>query len=354
MMKPVKDMYILGLKANLQKHKEAEKLKKNILRAGSTGFQGDDGTFYGSAGQCPRRHYLRSIGVLLDDDETDEGNDLMFGAGRSNEDEWFKNLSAGCDEDIKILREEETPIAWYTANNTLVTGRPDIVFLDKNTNNAKGMIELKSIQSLWTAIDVILGKPKFVHLLQAAHYGMKLGCPANLWYTNRAIWPIKEYNVEEYNGELQGWAAVKLPKQGELGSECIEYIDKKDADGFIVAKEAKIKTFIRGFQMRWDSEGYLNYRLIPVVFKGVAPKVREWIQTPITWRGIERYFDFVSRIKEGGPIGSKPKESSANGDLKSYSACKYCPIEKVCKDKTLSDGINLEIAVNKFLRERDK
>jgi hypothetical protein len=104
----------------------------------------------------------------------------------------MKELSAGLPSGYCIKREEELNLELVLSSGRKVTGRPDMVVCLADGTPIRG-IELKSVCSLWTAIDAkVKGKPKVAHLIQAGHYSKMMNIPFEIWYTNRVEFSIPE------------------------------------------------------------------------------------------------------------------------------------------------------------------
>lgn len=318
-MKSTYELIQAGITALRAEHAKHEVLKKGVLRAGNTGVVLSDGSV---VGKCARQTYLRLVGI--DADVDDASRELMFAAGRTNEDSW-KDLfiRAGIPESF-IRCEDEVPIHWTTKSGRSVTGRPDLVIgewtgvTDKATWRPIKGIELKLVSSVWTGRDVALkGQPKSMHLMQAAHYSWKLGVPFELWYTARADFAIGS-----------GWEQKNFPNMGMPGSEFIEYNEK--------GGKKKLKPFIVGYELAWNEKDELQYRRI-------GPYTSPWTLTFISKKGIEDYFELVDDLaardmKNVSALPPRPLNLNPTGDKEGYSICSYCPMEKVC-DSTEKFGL---------------
>lgn len=280
----------------------ADKEKKGTLRGGSGGWMSDD--FKYVTGRCPRLSYARFKGITTEDNADKEP---MFSAGHLSED-------GVCDVLTKVgmafLREADCPTSWATANGTLVTGRPDIVLTDGGTPTHG--LELKLVSSLWTALE-ILQAPKTEHLIQAAHYSYQLKVPYSIVYVNRTNWSL-----------LSDFAIKKAPREGDAGSELLVYKDytKKDEKGKKIKYRAPkdMKPFYRVFPLSFDEHGQVQVD----TGQGI-------ITSFITWEGIERYYNYISTMEERGHCGPVPTPVGLTGDSKSYKACEYCNLDKICK-----------------------
>lgn len=294
-----------------KEHAEKEVIKRGVLRAGNSGVILPDGKV---AGACARLAHLRSIGI---DSET-VGNDrrIMFGGGKSNEDYWYYVL--GRTWGGPILREEEIPIEWFTANNTKVTGRPDIVLCEynedgKDSHPRDGLpirtvmgLELKMVSAFNTARTVLFkngGQPKLAHLCQAGHYSLKLGVPFRLVYTAYVDYPIP------------AWGARDLPAPGKPGSEYLQYNDKGQAK--------KITPFVRVYELTWDTEGMLCYR---------KEGTEIWTNTIVGQAAIEKYYDVVSAMGDGKALPPRPETLDSHGKPEGFTLCAYCALNNNCKE----------------------
>jgi hypothetical protein len=289
-----------GTAALVAAHAEKEKTKVGILRAGNTGILLADGRV---VGKCARLTYLRYKGITVE--EPDHSRELMFAAGRTNEDSWMEVLRAA-DPTLVIKREEEIPIKWETGAGVPVTGRPDIVIgHDKDGVFVPEIgIELKQASSLWTVRDVgILLKPKMLHLMQGAHYSWQVGVPFELWYTSRTDFAV------------MGWAQRNFPRPGEPGSERCEYNEKGEIK--------KVLPFVQGYEMDWTPKDQLRYRPVG----GTAP----WTYTVITKDSIRAYFEFIPLMDSIGVLPPAPTNMEADGQKGNYSICDYCPLQATCE-----------------------
>jgi hypothetical protein len=299
-MSRIQELFERGTAALVAAHAEQEKTKVGILRAGNTGLLLPDGRV---AGKCARLTYLRYKGITVE--EADHSRELMFAAGRSNEDSWLEVLRAA-DPTLVIRREEEIPISWHTPSGVLVTGRPDIVIGREVNGNftPENGIELKQASSLWTVRDVgIMMKPKMLHLMQGAHYSWQLNIPFELWYTSRTDFAV------------MGWAQKNFPRPGEPGSERCEYNEKGEIK--------KVLPFVQGYELEWTSKDQLRYRPVG----GNAP----WVYTVITKQSIISYFDTVATMEASDKLPPEPVNVEADGQKGGYSICGYCPLSATCE-----------------------
>src|SRR5574343_308292 len=121
-MSTVLDLFRAGQETLRKKAKEAEAGKSGVLRAGNAGLWFEDGSH---TGYCAARTWLRFKGIdtgNLGQEAEVKSRELMFEAGRINEDAWYDVLAhSGWAGAIK--REEEIPIRWeLPKSKILVTG----------------------------------------------------------------------------------------------------------------------------------------------------------------------------------------------------------------------------------------
>lgn len=279
--------------------KEQEKTKAGKLRGGNSAVLTEDGRFIG---KCPSLTYLRYKGV--DTFDVDQSRELMFEAGRGNEDLWYDVLKDKYDG--PILREEEIPTKWLTDHGVEVTGRPDIVLCAKETNKPVLGIELKLVSSVWTARDVAFKKmPKLDHLIQAAHYSWQLNCPFELWYTSRADFAV------------MGWMQKHFPKLNEPGSEHCEYNDKGDIK--------KVCPFIQGYRVKINElDSFIYYQDVMDDTDG------RWHRTELSIDGLKRYYEFITEMDEYGKVPPEPFVLKADGSEAGYKASTYCDLGELC------------------------
>lgn len=352
-MKSTYDILRDGYSSLGESRSKKETEARGRYRGGSTGVvltsDGDMSTGYDVAGTCHRVALARSLGSPLTEVDPHDPIQIMFEGGHTNEDSWVQVLEAGLPEGYKMLREEEYPVVWETEKGTPVTGRPDIVILDDKDTPVRGL-ELKSVNSVWVARDVVLERrPKLVNLAQAAHYMTKLDVPYELWYTSRSLFTAEE------------WALPIMPKWGETGSEHLEYslgveiadgvyksgkkkgqpkmkfrkIEVPKADQDLSPKELKarygithgrfknIRPFHMGYELTWDHNDVLHYRPLD------DPRARP-VPTPITKQNIEQFYNLLDDMQETGDLGPRPIELYGNGEKKKYSPCTYCPLSTQC------------------------
>lgn len=339
---PIHELLRMGREEARRKHVEADKQKIGTLRAGGTGALDDHGNF---AGACPRKSYLRSLGIEVE--PPPDHTQIMFQGGVASESEIFGDLLAGLENwnglstGYIVLREEQIPTNWQAANGTPVTGRPDMVICTTtdglpiiNMGDPTGAvladtlkpllgIEAKCVSSLWTSRKVLFqGKPKLDHLLQAAHYSWQLGIPFRLVY--------KQYT----NQSLPDWAHKNFPKQGDPLARYLEY-----GDG---GKPKHVKPFELVYVVEIDLNGRITYRR--------EDSQEEAVTTPYTVESIRSYFEHVSKMGEkGGHLGSMPLTLTVSGEEDSYSNCDYCPLQTVCTSREWKSIPRWTEAVRKHL-----
>lgn len=333
------DLYkrlIDGRQIGRVEHKEQDQLKLGNLRAGNSGLMTKDGDI---AGACHRVAHLRSLGLEID--PPDDSKMLMFQLGTINERSVYDDLVKTMAPNEVLLMEEEIPVEWFTENGAKVTGRPDMVVCEiKSIDNAyvnKPVfgIELKSIASVWTSRDIIgEQQPKMPHLIQAGHYSWQLGIPFRLVYNQYGIQEIPSWkgSKDPRTGETRpGWGQNLFPKEGEPGSEHIDY-DK-----------GRIKPFQVCFELEWQKDR-LAYRREDLG--------GDWTKTLIKSEDIARFYEFTSRMAADQNLGPRPLTIDAFGKEKSYSNCSYCPLKPTC-DKFEDKGYNQWLSEVKSFLEKD-
>lgn len=329
-------------------HQEKELSKIGNLRVGSSGIMSESGDI---AAECARKSYIRSLGLELDPPTVP--TQIMWDLGYANEDRVVESLKLVLPEGMTLLREEEIPVSWTTSNGTLVTGRPDIVICKPKAfklTDVSGVkepfvlefpqapvlgLELKSVHSMWTARDVLFGRePKLNNLAQAAHYMMLLNIPYKLIYRSYSI--LGQAPAQ--------WADKLFPKEGEPGSEYIQWgdVDKKSGKRTMRG----ISQFEIVYDLRFDSTGRLEYSV---------EDEDKWVRTIITREDITRYFEHVSQIASTGNLGPRPTAVTATGEKASFNMCspKYCPLAETCDnyDKTRDFSKWLKEVRNKLERK---
>ena len=298
------------------KYKAENAGKEGYLRAGNSGLMSAD---HQVAGSCHRVAHLRQLDIEIDPPE--DSTLIMFQVGMANEDIVYEDLMHTSAGGEIILREEEIPIRWETSNGTPVTGRPDMVLcaVETNVDEKHGvshlpvpqiMLELKSVASVWTTRSVLIDQePKLAHLTQAAHYMWKLGS-----ISGRLIY--KQYGIQH----LPDFAIRFFPREGERGSEFVEYRD---------GKAVNVRPFELVYELAFNKQGLLRYRIEAFGSK----KASKWVDTIVSTADIERFYEFVSRMGENKDLGPRPITVGPDGTDKSFSNCKYCPLNTICNGK---------------------
>ena len=241
-------------------------------------------------GGCQRLAHLRHLGR---ENDIDTRSQIMFDNGFANEDQIFEVMKKG---GYSMLREEEIPIKWHTTNDTPVTGRPDIVFVDDKKAPVLGL-ELKQVASIWTARRVLLqGIPKTANVVQAAHYSMKLDVPFYLVYTSRVNWEIPWRDW--FHRDAKGHPAV----------------DERDG------VPSRIRPFHVSYALVWK-DGKLF-----VGIEGEEPR-----ETIITKDGIESFYNHTAEMQTDEDLGPVPQGVDVWGNADEKEApCKYCEFKSLC------------------------
>lgn len=331
----IKELLIRGNKKIKAKQDEDEKKKVGNLRGGSSGILFDDGSH---AGHCMAQAYLRSKGIQT---EPDKGTrELMFEAGRTNEDSWYQVLLASGYSD-PILREEEIPVHWMTKNKVSVTGRPDIVLCDSAGLPLRG-IELKLVSSIWTARTVRINKtPKMGHVIQAGFYMWQLGVPFELWYTSRTDFECSsDFNLQSYPAygtvgsegfTYRFYNLVADPSTGRFKRRAISEeqfnLNKDTSD--CEAVPGKYLPFTQGFELTFDNKGRLWYR-------DVSSSNGEAKLTVVTKAAIENYYESLSTL---ATVPEEPLTIKPDGKKENYKLSQYCGLGDLCCKNTAGANI---------------
>jgi hypothetical protein len=288
----------------------------------------DDGSYL-PAGACIRVAHLRTLGVELE--MADLPTLTMWDGGFNNEKFWLEKLTKVWKG--PILQEDDIPIEWVTPSGTKVTGRPDLVLLSPplvdNPAEATAPVpvlglELKSIGSVWTLRDVSLNHPpapKFAHLCQAGHYSRKLADRFNL----AEPLPYKIIYSAYVNFPVAGWAKKQFPTKGAPRSEFCDYNDK---DGTI--KNTRPHHTV--YDIAWEGDN-LKFRLEQSDILTGLPAAQgggKWQVTPVTWSGIQSFFERASMTQMQSSFPDRPLTLNGHGIEADYSNCGYCPIQGVC------------------------
>lgn len=321
-----------GRQLHRKKFQALEVVKLGNLRAGNSGIMSSDGNI---AGGCHRVAHLRQLGLELD--PPDDSKLIMFQMGIANEDEIFDDLVHTAVPGEVVRREEEIPIQWFTANNTKVTGRPDLVIcrqeytIDEKHGAVPSKVipvlglELKSVASVWTTREILFeSKPKMAHLVQVGHYMWQLNVPFKLIY--------KQYGLQSF----PDFARKFFPAIKSKLSEFMGYNDSGDPKN--------VKPFEIVYDVVYGPNGFLQFR---------REGTKKWSISVITADDIRRYYEFISTMSERKLLGPKPLTTDYNGEEKSFSNCKYCPLQTVCKKVDLGKrpGTRVAIGYDQWLRE---
>jgi hypothetical protein len=330
----IHELFKKGQENIKKKAAEVESTKLGVLRAGNAGLLFEDGS---STGACQAKTWLRFRGIVTDklQQEGDlNSRELMFEAGRINEDAWFAVMEASGWQG-KILREEEIPIKWSLPKaGTLVTGRPDMALLDETGKPVIG-IELKLVSAIWTARSVLINRvPKLAHLIQAAHYSWKLECPFEIWYTNRTDFETKaDFSLDAYPqyGEpgsehftYRFYKSEADPKTGKFKQKGIDnemqFLLLREAGENVYANVAKYKPFVQGFKLQFDTQGRLWY------IDACNPDAEAQL-TVVTRESIERYYESVATLTK---VPKEPLTMKPSGKKEAYKLSAYCELGRKC------------------------
>ena len=344
-MSIVEEAFNRGMSSLLEFDISNEKDKVGFLRGGSSGIYIKEKKQ--TVGECMRIAFLRMKGVRIS--SIDPATKLMFQAGIANEDKWYETIKGGWPN--KILREEEISTYWKTNNGTEVTGRPDIVLLNQYEEPEVG-IELKLVSSLWTARDVLFeGRPKYNHLIQAAHYSWQLGVPFELWYTSRLKFAtndmvnrlLPKYGTAKYN-QLKDFLEIRFYKQvvSRTGSTYGKQITEEEflsgkqgyREGEVYASSINIQPFTIGYTMEWSSDNKLTYE---------SCLTKERFKTEITADRIKAFYEHVSTMQQTKDLGPRPTTLKGDGTKAGYSQCQYCPLDKICDKVSSLDSFITEV-----------
>jgi hypothetical protein len=301
-----------GRKKQQEAYKEKDAGKLGFLRGGNSGVMNASGQV---AGACHRVAHLRSLGISLD--EHDDSQQQMFEFGIKNEDVVYDNLVRTLPPGYSLLREEEIPTEWQTTNGTKVTGRPDMVYMFEG--KPVHLLELKSVASVWTTLEVMSKqKPKVAHLAQAGHYMWQLGVPyGTLLYRQYA------------NQAMPDFGQKLFPQPGDEMSGHLKYAISTTKQGVKKVSIQYVRPYTIGYLLRWDSTGQLEY--IQTSKLDSERPDSGWTKTVVSKEDLERFYEFTSRIAESGDLGPIPITIDATGEEKAYSNCKYCPLQKICR-----------------------
>ena len=295
----IKQLFEDGIRQHIEEGNAAEREKVGILRGGSTGMMDEEGNVIGT---CAAEAFLRFKGIQTG--SVDLNKELMFAGGRINEDHWMSVLKTSYDGIIRA--EEDIPTRWETSNGTPVTGRPDIVLCNDDGSPKVG-IELKQVMSVNSAYNVFVKKsPNLKHLMQAAHYGWQLGCPFELWYTNRNTLEMPSWmefrDFPKPENEPTGVIGYRFYRMGDINPRTgkpkkhqiteSEYMDQKFPKSF--GNAAKIKPFVQGFKLQVQGD--------QLFFQDANDPKGPWIPTIVRISHIQRFYEYVSELELGGKV----------------------------------------------------
>ena len=292
----------LDIKAEQDQQKELDPDRLGKLRGGSCGFLDTKGKIYGT---CPRKALARSWGFNA---RPDDDKRLMFEQGKSNEGFWDEIWTMMFGEDAGIPEgHKDSVISWTTPDGRVVEGSPDYI-LKKFLDVDKVLLEYKRISSVWTARKVSIKKfPKKDHIIQAGHYmgvsqldngviiykqDVDFPCPSIGKADTTALWPVTS-PIVEYDGDY--------PR--------------------------RVMGHVSMFDLLWEG-GSLWFR---------HHTETDWRQSTLTMQGIHDYYWITSRQEKEKFLANKPARTSPVGDTgDSFSACDFCELKDICKDKGLS------------------
>ena len=302
----IKALDLLSQAMAREQNKKAaeEQTKLGRLRGGNSGAILPGTTV--AAGACARLAHLRMLGVELE--VIDDSKLLMFQGGFQNENVWVSYMRDIWPGKVKV--EDEIPISWETSTGIKVTGRPDLVLCDPNTEVPVLGFELKGVASVWTLRDIWTkddSGPKLAHICQAAHYSWKLGEQYNI---GKPL-PYKIIYTSYVNFSMPDFARKFFPPPGYVESRYIEYNEKGEV------KNTKPQAI--SYDIIWDGD--------QVKFRREDADDRDpWTPTPVTWRGIQKFYEVAS----GTDLGPRPATLTAAGGRQNYSICGYCSLNEVC------------------------
>lgn len=321
----VGSLLFAGLRAKIDDGRIDTRDKAGILRGGSAGLVLEDGRV--GAG-CVREAHARYLGAEPARDSGWEMRQLMFEAGNTNEDSWAENLLRGLatlQPGWTLKREEEFPIEW-TVDGVRGTGREDIVLVDPD-GTPRQLVELKLVSSLGTAIDVLCRvSPKMDHIVQAANYSYRSGLPVQLWYANRFDIAVPDWK----------WASEHFPADAsDRAHPAAEYLDwsrgyTNKQGKYSPPKPTKIKQFVVGFDVAFDSDGRAWYREVG--------STGEWKRTVVTKAGIDAFYSRVVSLQKDG-LGDRPTVVQSDGRAGTYSKCAYCDWAYACEEAEAASAV---------------
>lgn len=315
----IKSLIEQGIAQKIQEGDEKEATKVGTLRAGNTGMIDEHGNIIGA---CAANAYLRMKGIKIS--TVTPNKMLMFDGGLANEDIWLDNLKRVYKD--PILCEEEIATCWTTSSGVKVTGRPDVVLCKEDRTPLCG-IELKQVMSVNSAYGAYVAKePQLKHLMQAAHYMWQVGCPFELWYTNRSnldlpAWmafrefpkPTEEEQVIQYRYYRLGKINARSGKPTKHKITREEYLQGGQG---AIADPVKILPFLQGFLLQLDERGQLYYK------PAEQPKAG-WQQSIVNIEGIQRFYEFVSEMDHYGKVPKEVLNLTATGKKMGWTMKDY-------------------------------
>jgi hypothetical protein len=295
----IHDLIKAGRALKVTRRSAAEALKPAALRVGNSGILvvGENAdTVYG---ECPRKAHLRYLGVELHADATTHE---IFDEGITNEDivkELFINGLEAVGSDLEMKQEEEIPVSWSTSSGSVVTGRPDFVFLKDSA--PQFMVELKKKVSFYSVRNSTYEcKPDTKHLCQAAHYSWQLGMiPCYLVYRNGTLYHL----------------------DSEVRKSTIEKTGITRALEYQGSRPSKILPHYTIFTLTWK-DNVLYFQ---------SDDMRAAVKTLITPDNIQAFYEATDGIAKHKHLGPRPTAKSvAEGGKSSYSTCNYCELKETC------------------------
>jgi hypothetical protein len=293
-----KTIYKAGTTQSREEHREAATTKVGTLRGGNSGCITDTAEVYGT---CHRKSLARYLGLEVEPDSTSQ---VYFDAGFANEAIWeirAKQALGHSDySHLKVLVEEECPVAWANADGVPVTGRPDMMLWNDDTPVLG--FEFKSVSAVKSACSLLIeDAPKTDNLIQAAHYSMEHGCPFSLIYS---------YRSRAFTGWLGPWLAKKHGKLDLL----VEHPSR-----FGKAPEYSIEPFDKEFLLGWE-DGHLYY----------MRESGERVDTPITEDGIRRYYNAITEMQTNKDLFVRTTKLKLDGTQYPWDPCGNCEFKPAC------------------------
>jgi hypothetical protein len=85
------------------------------------------------------------------------------------------------------------------------------------------------------------------------------------------------------------------------------------------------------YELELDKKGSLRFRT--EASSVGSKKAGKWNTTIVNTADVERFYEFVSTMGSEKKLGDKPLTVGYDGEEKSYSNCKYCPLNNVCNSR---------------------